>query len=69
MSHKFVIGQMVELEPMKYRASAPGYYEIRLLVPTSDRNPGDPSYRIKSAVENYERVASESELTSISDFA
>jgi hypothetical protein len=54
---------MVELEPMKFRASALGSYEIRLLVPVSDRNPGDPPYRIKSVVENYERVALESELT------
>jgi hypothetical protein len=54
---------MVELESMKLRPSAPGLYEIRFLIPTSDRNPGDPSYRIKSILENYERVAFESELT------
>ena len=48
MSHKFVVGQMVELEPMKYRASTPGSYEIRFLLPASDRNHGDPSYRIRA---------------------
>jgi hypothetical protein len=54
---------MVKLEPKKLRPSAPGLYKIRFLIPASDRNPGDPSYRIKSNVENYERVAFESELT------
>ena len=43
--------------------SAPGPYEIRHLVPASDRDPGDPCYRIKSIAEKHERVASESELT------
>lgn len=68
--HNFHIGQIVELEPNVLRSSARGSYEIRHLVPASDRDPGDPYYRIKSAAEKHERVAPESELTlSISAFA
>jgi len=63
MSHKFVVDQMVALEPMKLRPSAPGLYKIGFLIPASDRAPNDPSYRIKSVVEKFERVAFESELT------
>jgi len=33
-------------------------------MPESDRDAGDPSYRIKSLDEKYERVAVESDLTS-----
>jgi hypothetical protein len=63
MAHKFNIGQIVELEARMLRSSAPGPYEIRHLVPASDRDPGDPCYRIKSIAEKHERVAPESELT------
>jgi hypothetical protein len=63
VAHKFKIGQTVELAPRFLRSSASGPYEIRHLVPASDRDPGDPCYRIKSAAEKHERVASESDLT------
>jgi hypothetical protein len=63
VTHRFIIGQIVELEPRKVRSSAPGPYEIRHLLPVSDRDPGDPCYRIKNIAEKYERVAPESELT------
>ena len=63
MAHKFNIGQIVDLEPTLLRALALGPYEIRRLVPASDRDPDDPCYRIKSIAEKYERVAPESELT------
>ena len=63
MAHKFNIGQTVELAPRLLRSSAPGSYEIRHLVPASDRDPGDPCYRIKSFAEKHERVARESDLT------
>lgn len=63
MAHKFNIGQIVELEPRMLRSSAPGPYEIRHLVPATERDPGDPCYRIKSIAEKHERVAPESELT------
>lgn len=63
MTHKFKIGQTVDLEWNMLRSLAPGRYEIRHLIPASDRNPADPCYRIKSVGEKYERVAPESELT------
>ncbi len=63
MAHKFNIGQIVELEPGMLRSSAPGPYEIRHLVPASDRDPDDPCYRIKSIAEKHERMAPESGLT------
>ncbi|MGB7855054.1 MAG: hypothetical protein WBL48_04065 [Pseudolabrys sp.] len=56
--HKFKIGQLVELESL-----APGDLEIRHLIPSSDRDPGDPCYRIKNTAEKYERVVPESRLT------
>jgi hypothetical protein len=62
MSHKFKVGQLVELEPSVLRSLATGPYEIRHLIPSSDRDPNDPIYRIKSAAEKHERVAPESEL-------
>jgi hypothetical protein len=62
MPHKFNVGQLVELEPTLLRSSIPGPYEIRHLVPASDREPGDPCYRIKSVGEKHERVAPESDL-------
>jgi nitrate reductase beta subunit len=62
MAHKFKVGQTVELERSMLRSLAPGRYEIRHLIPSSDRDPGEPCYRIKSLVEKHERAASESEL-------
>ena len=56
MPHKFNIGQIVELEPRLLRSSAPGPYEIRHLIPASDRDPGDPCYRIKNVAEKHEQV-------------
>ena len=62
MAHKFNVGQMVELQAEVLRSLARGPYEIRHLVPASDRDPDDPCYRIKSVAEKHERVAPESEL-------
>ena len=61
--HKFKIGQLVELEPNALHLLAPGGYEIRHLMPPSDRDPADPFYRIKNTAEKYERVVPESRLT------
>ena len=70
MAHKFKIGQIVDLDPGVLRSLAPGPYEVRHLIPSLDRDPGDPCYRIKSTAEKHERVAPESELTlSVSVFA
>jgi hypothetical protein len=63
MAHKFKIGQIVKLEPSVLRSLAPGHYELRHLIPSSDRDPGDPRYRIKNSAEKHERVAPERELT------
>ncbi|HSQ25125.1 MAG TPA: hypothetical protein VLN44_11955 [Pyrinomonadaceae bacterium] len=63
MAHKFKVGQIVDLDRNVLRSLAPGPYEIRHLIPSSDRDPNDPIYRIKSTAENHERVAPESELT------
>ncbi len=63
MTHRFNVGQIVELEPRVLRSSAPGSYEIRHLVPASERDLSDPCYRIKNIAEKHERVATESELT------
>ena len=62
MAHKFNVGQMVELTPSSLRSAVLGPYEVRHLIPASDRDPGDPCYRIKSTAEKHERVAPESEL-------
>jgi hypothetical protein len=70
MAHKFKIGQIVDLDRDVLRSLTPGPYEIRHLIPSSDRDPNDPIYRIKSTAEKHERVAPESELTlSVSVFA
>jgi hypothetical protein len=63
MAHKFNIGQLVELERNSVRSAVLGPYEIRHLIPASDRDPDDPCYRIKSVAEKHERVVPESELT------
>jgi hypothetical protein len=62
VSHKFSVGQAVDLVESVLRAAAPGQYEVRRLMPASDRDAGDPSYQIKSIAEKHERVVSESDL-------
>jgi len=61
--HKFSVGQAVDLTPRVLRAAACGQYEVCRLMPESDRDAGDPSYRIKSAGEKHERIVPESDLT------
>lgn len=63
MHHKFQIGQIVDLVPMRLRAAAAGKYEIRQLMPVSDINLESPRYRVKSIAEKHERVVPESELS------
>ena len=63
MTHKFAVGQTVDLARTILRPSAPGEYEIRRLMPASDADPQNPSYRIKNIGETYERVVRESEIT------
>ena len=63
MSHKFSIGQKVDLVHRILLTAPRGQYEVRRLMPESDRDAGDPIYRIKSNEEHHERVAQESDLT------
>jgi hypothetical protein len=62
MSHKFSVGQKVHLAHRRMEGAPHGQYEVRRLMPTSDRDSGDPVYRIKSTDETHERVAQESDL-------
>jgi hypothetical protein len=62
VSHKFSVGQAVVLVPRVLQPAAPGEYEVLRLMPAGDRDPDDPSYRIKSIDEKHERVAAESDL-------
>jgi hypothetical protein len=63
VQHKFFVGQTVILMPRVLQAAVSGAYEVRQLMPESDRDVGDPRYRIKSNDEKHERVVAESELT------
>ena len=62
--HKFHVGQLVEFRPKQGSpiSSARGAYEIRKQLPERD---GELQYRIKSAAEEHERVALESELGAV----
>lgn len=61
--HKFSIGQAVDLIPTTLRFAATGDYEILRLMPLSDGDPRNPTYRVKSIVEKHERAVRESEIT------
>ena len=63
MSHKFAIGQAVDLMTTVLRPAAAGAYEIKKLMPVSDGDPQDPSYRVKNVVEKHERVVRQSEIS------
>ena len=63
MAHKFSVGQKVDLVHRMMQTAPRGQYEVRKLMPESDRDGGNPFYRIKSTEETHERVAQESELT------
>jgi hypothetical protein len=63
MAHKFSIGQKVDLVHRMMQTAPRGQYEVRKLMPDSDRDGGDPVYRIKSTDETHERSANESDLT------
>jgi hypothetical protein len=61
--HKFYVGQFVQFSPNRNeRTSAPsGAYEVTKKLP---HNGQEFEYRIKSAREEYERTARESQLKS-----
>ena len=57
---QFNVGQVVTCIPERFlRHAAPGNYKIIAAMPDRD---GDHMYRIKSPLEEYERVAEESLL-------
>ena len=62
MTHKFSVGEKVTLLHRMYLSAPAGEYEVRKLMPESDRNADDPIYRIKSSDEPHERIAQESDL-------
>jgi hypothetical protein len=62
MSHKFRAGQKVTLAPTRFGADRQGTFEIVRLLPEEH---GIYQYRIKSALDGRERVATEDELSKI----
>jgi hypothetical protein len=58
-THKFKVGQTVDLIQSISRSAASGHYEILSLRPPEG---GSPQYKIKSRSESHERVAAESDL-------
>ena len=58
-THKFKVGQTVQLIPSISRSAAGGHYQIVSLRPAEDAG---LQYRIKSLSEAHERVVSESDL-------
>jgi hypothetical protein len=58
--HKYKVGQTVEFTPLRsgVPASARDYKIVRLQPPED----GNPTYRIKSSAEAFERIAKEVEL-------
>ena len=61
-THKFHIGQLVQLAPAISRNVPGGTYEVTKQLPESR---GEFEYRIKSVNELHERVARESELQGV----
>ena len=59
-SHKFHVGESVTLMPAISRNVPAGVYQVTKQLPHNGR---EFEYRIKSANEEHERVARESELT------
>jgi hypothetical protein len=60
--YAFKVGQMVHYRTQLYSGAARGLYQITQLMPAED---GEFKYRIKSPHEDHERVAKESELSSV----
>jgi hypothetical protein len=63
VSHKFSVGQKVDLVHRMLQTAPRGEYRVIRLMPDNDRDAGDPIYRIKSSDETHERVVQESDLT------
>ena len=67
LTHKFKVGQTVDLIPSMSRWAAGGHYQIVSLRPADGEA---PQYRIKSRSELHERVVAESDLilSALSEF-
>ncbi|HEU5017206.1 MAG TPA: hypothetical protein VFT69_04460 [Pseudolabrys sp.] len=61
MAHKFSTGQTVYFHPSHGISASSGTYKI--IRPLPIENDNRLSYRIKSAAENFERIAEEHQLT------
>ena len=61
--HKFTVGQIMQFEPDERTAAPRGSYEVTKQLP---HNGHEYEYRIKSAQEEHERTARESQLSSAS---
>lgn len=59
-THKYRVGQSVDLIPSTFRSAATGQYEIVSLRPSDGGQ--NPQYRVKSKSESHERVVSEGDL-------
>lgn len=60
MRHRFRMGESVTFRPVKSaQQAADGTYKVTQLLPLEN---GVPRYRIKSAIEVFERVVPEAEL-------
>jgi hypothetical protein len=60
ITHKFKVGQTVDLIPSVSRLAANGHFQIISVRPSEGEI---PHYRIKSMRELHERVVAENELT------
>jgi hypothetical protein len=58
-THRFKVGQTVDLIQSTFRSAASGHYEIIGLRPAVGET---PQYRIKSRSESHDRVVAESDL-------
>jgi hypothetical protein len=64
LTHKFKVGQTVDLIPSISRFAANGHYQIVSLRPADGEI---PQYRIKSTHEPHERVVAENDLILAAD--
>lgn len=61
-THRYKVGDVVEIMRSTMRSAAEGDYEIVRLIPC-DSN--DPRYCLKSRSEKYERIVSEGDLLAV----
>ena len=59
LTHKYKVGQIVDLVQSTFRSAATGHYEIVSLRPSEGAS---PQYRIKGKSEVHERVVAENDL-------